>query len=167
MANAPSRVIAVRRPVSASAGTAMSVAFVLDGLELQALNGGPEFHFTEAISLLVKSETQSEMSTALIPQEMLACGLPVVELAGRACEGVFGSDGQVITLANDNVWERTHRAGGVLMVFYGMAIVLVACTTAAWITTMVVIGGGIALLVWAFAYSWRVYQLNHSRGQFN
>lgn len=71
------------------------------------------------------------------------------------------------TLANDNVWERTHRAGGVLMVFYGMAIVLVACTTAAWITTMVVIGGGIALLVWAFAYSWRVYQLNHSRGQFN
>ena len=43
------------------AGTAMSVAFVLDGLELQALNGGPEFHFTEAISLLVKSETQSEI----------------------------------------------------------------------------------------------------------
>ncbi|MGH2906460.1 MAG: glycosyltransferase family 4 protein, partial [Solirubrobacterales bacterium] len=38
---------------------------------------------------------------SLIPQEMMACGLPVVELAGRACEGVFGHDGSVITLARD------------------------------------------------------------------
>jgi GT2 family glycosyltransferase/glycosyltransferase involved in cell wall biosynthesis len=36
---------------------------------------------------------------SLIPQEMMACGLPVVELAGRACEGVFGDDGSVISLA--------------------------------------------------------------------
>jgi GT2 family glycosyltransferase/glycosyltransferase involved in cell wall biosynthesis len=36
---------------------------------------------------------------SLIPQEMMACGLPVVELAGRACEGVFGDDGKVISLA--------------------------------------------------------------------
>jgi len=43
------------------AGTAMSVTFVLDGLELQALNGGPEFHFTEAISFFVKAETQDEI----------------------------------------------------------------------------------------------------------
>jgi glycosyltransferase involved in cell wall biosynthesis len=39
---------------------------------------------------------------SLIPQEMMACGLPVVELAGRACEGVFGDDGSVISLADDN-----------------------------------------------------------------
>ena len=43
------------------AGSAMSVSFVLDGLELQALNGGPEFTFTEAISLFVKAETQDEI----------------------------------------------------------------------------------------------------------
>jgi predicted 3-demethylubiquinone-9 3-methyltransferase (glyoxalase superfamily) len=43
------------------AGTAMSVTFELDGLEVQALNGGPEFHFTEAISLFVKAETQEEI----------------------------------------------------------------------------------------------------------
>jgi glycosyltransferase involved in cell wall biosynthesis len=36
---------------------------------------------------------------SLIPQEMMACGLPVVELEGRACEGVFGDDGKVISLA--------------------------------------------------------------------
>jgi glycosyltransferase involved in cell wall biosynthesis len=46
---------------------------------------------------------------SLIPQEMLACGLPVVELAGRACEGVFGSDGQLVTLANDNVADIADR----------------------------------------------------------
>ena len=43
------------------AGSAMSVTFVLDGLELQALNGGPEFAFTEAISLFVTAETQDEI----------------------------------------------------------------------------------------------------------
>jgi len=39
----------------------MSVTFVLDGLEFQALNGGPEFPFTEAISLYVTVETQDEI----------------------------------------------------------------------------------------------------------
>jgi len=43
------------------AGAAMSVSFVLDGLEVQALNGGPWFHFTEAISLFVKAKTQEEI----------------------------------------------------------------------------------------------------------
>jgi predicted 3-demethylubiquinone-9 3-methyltransferase (glyoxalase superfamily) len=43
------------------AGSAMSVSFVLDGLELQALNGGPEFPFTEAVSLFVTAETQDEI----------------------------------------------------------------------------------------------------------
>ncbi len=43
------------------AGSAMSVSFVLDGLELQALNGGPQFTFTEAISLFVTAQTQDEV----------------------------------------------------------------------------------------------------------
>lgn len=43
------------------AGTAMVVTFVLDGLELHALNGGPGFPFTEAVSLYVKAETQDEI----------------------------------------------------------------------------------------------------------
>jgi O-antigen biosynthesis protein len=32
---------------------------------------------------------------SLIPQEMLACGLPCVELSGRSAEAVFGADGPV------------------------------------------------------------------------
>jgi predicted 3-demethylubiquinone-9 3-methyltransferase (glyoxalase superfamily) len=43
------------------AGTAMVVDFVLDGVEFQALNGGPEYHFSEAISLSVSAETQDEV----------------------------------------------------------------------------------------------------------
>lgn len=43
------------------AGSAMSVTFVLDGLECTALNGGPLFTFTEAISLFVTAETQDEV----------------------------------------------------------------------------------------------------------
>lgn len=39
----------------------MSVIFELDGQEFYALNGGPMFKFTEAISLFVKCETQEEV----------------------------------------------------------------------------------------------------------
>jgi predicted 3-demethylubiquinone-9 3-methyltransferase (glyoxalase superfamily) len=43
------------------AGTVMTVTFQLDGHEFMALNGGPEFQFSEAISLFVNCETQGEV----------------------------------------------------------------------------------------------------------
>src|SRR3972149_7135283 len=43
------------------AGRVMVVTFTLDGQEFMALNGGPEFKFTEAISLLVNCQTQEEV----------------------------------------------------------------------------------------------------------
>jgi predicted 3-demethylubiquinone-9 3-methyltransferase (glyoxalase superfamily) len=42
-------------------GSVMTVEFALEGLEFVALNGGPEFKFTEAISLIVNCETQAEV----------------------------------------------------------------------------------------------------------
>ena len=42
-------------------GSAMTVSFSLEGQEFTALNGGPHFKFTEAISFVVKCETQSEV----------------------------------------------------------------------------------------------------------
>jgi predicted 3-demethylubiquinone-9 3-methyltransferase (glyoxalase superfamily) len=39
----------------------MTVAFQLDGQEFLALNGGPVFRFTEAISLVVNCKTQAEV----------------------------------------------------------------------------------------------------------
>jgi predicted 3-demethylubiquinone-9 3-methyltransferase (glyoxalase superfamily) len=44
-----------------SKGAAMSVAFQLDGQDFFALNGGPLFKFTEAISFFVNCETQQEV----------------------------------------------------------------------------------------------------------
>jgi len=39
----------------------MSATFQLDGQEFMALNGGPQFKFTEAISFFVNCETQEEV----------------------------------------------------------------------------------------------------------
>jgi predicted 3-demethylubiquinone-9 3-methyltransferase (glyoxalase superfamily) len=43
------------------AGTVMSATFELDGQEFMALNGGPHFTFTPAISFFVHCETQAEV----------------------------------------------------------------------------------------------------------
>ena len=42
-------------------GTVMTVQIELDGIPFVALNGGPEFDFTEAISLQIHCETQEEV----------------------------------------------------------------------------------------------------------
>src|SRR5438034_4095485 len=42
-------------------GSVMTVAFELNGQEFVALNGGPVFKFTEAISFVVNCETQDEI----------------------------------------------------------------------------------------------------------
>jgi len=43
------------------AGSVLTVTFELDGQALMALNGGPVFRFTEAISLMVNCDTQDEI----------------------------------------------------------------------------------------------------------
>jgi len=42
-------------------GTVMTATFELEGQEFVALNGGPQFKFTEAISFVVNCETQEEV----------------------------------------------------------------------------------------------------------
>ena len=44
-------------------GSVMTVAFELDGQEFVALNGGPVFKFTEAISFVVNCDTQEEVDS--------------------------------------------------------------------------------------------------------
>jgi predicted 3-demethylubiquinone-9 3-methyltransferase (glyoxalase superfamily) len=43
------------------AGSVLTVSFEIEGREFMALNGGPLFKFTEAISLVVNCETQEEI----------------------------------------------------------------------------------------------------------
>ena len=42
-------------------GSVMTVAFTLDGQQFTALNAGPQFPFTEAVSFVVNCETQNEI----------------------------------------------------------------------------------------------------------
>jgi len=59
-----SRILNVARSGDAGPGpkgSVMTIAFQLEGQDFIALNGGPQFKFTEAISLLVNCETQEEV----------------------------------------------------------------------------------------------------------
>src|SRR3972149_2945384 len=59
-----SEIVSVNRSGEAGPGpkgTVMSAKFLLDGQEFIALNGGPEFNFTPAISFFVNCETQQEV----------------------------------------------------------------------------------------------------------
>jgi predicted 3-demethylubiquinone-9 3-methyltransferase (glyoxalase superfamily) len=59
-----SRVVNVTRYGEAGPGpkgTVMSATFQLEGQDFYALNGGPQFTFTPAISLFVSCETQEEV----------------------------------------------------------------------------------------------------------
>jgi len=42
-------------------GTVMTATFQIEGQQFMVLNGGPQFKFTEAISLFVNCETQKEV----------------------------------------------------------------------------------------------------------
>jgi predicted 3-demethylubiquinone-9 3-methyltransferase (glyoxalase superfamily) len=42
-------------------GSVMTVKFLLEGQEFVALNGGPHFKFTEAISFVINCQTQKEL----------------------------------------------------------------------------------------------------------
>jgi predicted 3-demethylubiquinone-9 3-methyltransferase (glyoxalase superfamily) len=59
-----SKVLSVNRYGDAGpgpSGSVMTATFELDGQHFTALNGGPEFGFTEAISFFVSCETQQEV----------------------------------------------------------------------------------------------------------
>jgi len=43
------------------AGSAMTISFQLEGQEFVALNGGPVFNFTEAVSFVINCESQAEV----------------------------------------------------------------------------------------------------------
>ncbi len=48
-------------------GSVMVMEFVLEGQKFMALNGGPDYHFSEAISLVVNVETQKELDAIWNP----------------------------------------------------------------------------------------------------
>jgi predicted 3-demethylubiquinone-9 3-methyltransferase (glyoxalase superfamily) len=63
---------------SAPAGSVLTVSFELDGVKFTALNGGSEHKFNDAVSFVVRCETQDEIdyywSTLTEGGSEIACG---------------------------------------------------------------------------------------------
>ncbi|HVK11173.1 MAG TPA: VOC family protein [Gemmataceae bacterium] len=94
-----------RQPV----GAVMTVAFELDGQLFTALNGGPLFKFTEAISFQVMCETQEEVDHYW--EKVGAGGDPTAQQCGWL-KDKFGVSWQVVPRAmTDLLGDGTSAAG--------------------------------------------------------
>jgi uncharacterized membrane protein len=61
------------------------------------------------------------------------------------------------TLANERVWERTHRVGAKLMVLFGLALAGAGAFAPPIGVFIVTIAGAIGLAVWSLVYSYVIY----------
>ncbi len=102
-----------QRPV----GSVMTVTFELEGLPFTALNGGPLFKFSEAISLMVMCDTQAEVDYFW---EKLSAGGDQNAQACGWLKDKFGVSWQVVPtiideLVKDHTSEKTQRAMTAMM----------------------------------------------------
>jgi len=84
----------------------MTVKFQLEGQEFVALNGGPLFKFTEAISLLVNCESQREVDE--LWEKLSAGGEP------SRCgwlKDKFGLSWQIVPVGLQRLLQGTDPAG--------------------------------------------------------
>jgi uncharacterized glyoxalase superfamily protein PhnB len=97
------------------AGTVMTVSFVLEGQEYLALNGGPEFPFTEAVSFSVSCEDQDEVDRLTADGRLAgyrylpATRADLLRRLGRRAEAATAYE-QALTLT-DNEAERAFLTG--------------------------------------------------------
>jgi predicted 3-demethylubiquinone-9 3-methyltransferase (glyoxalase superfamily) len=115
-----SRIVRVMHYMEAGpreAGMVMTVDFELEGQRFTALNGGPEFKFNEAISLLVNCDTQDEVDELWAKLsdggEKGPCGW---------LKDKFGVSWQIIPSRLDEMLadEDADRANRVMKVMLGM-----------------------------------------------
>jgi predicted 3-demethylubiquinone-9 3-methyltransferase (glyoxalase superfamily) len=95
-----------------AAGTVLTVAFELDGQAFTALNGGPQFKFTEAVSFQVNCDTQEEVDYYW--NKLSAGGDEQAQQCGWL-KDKYGASWQVvpavlIDLLNDPDPEKSQRA---------------------------------------------------------
>lgn len=93
-----------RRP----AGSVMTVAFELDGQPFTALNGGPIFTFTEAVSFQVTCATQEEIDYYW--ERLSAGGDPKAQVCGWLKDR-YGLSWQVIPAGMQELFEDGQTPG--------------------------------------------------------
>ncbi|HET6978389.1 MAG TPA: VOC family protein [Pyrinomonadaceae bacterium] len=87
-------------------GSVMTIDFDLDGQRFVALNGGPTFKFTEAISLMVNCETQQEIDYYW--EKLSGNGGKEVECGW--VKDKFGLSWQIVPNYISEVWEEGDEA---------------------------------------------------------
>jgi predicted 3-demethylubiquinone-9 3-methyltransferase (glyoxalase superfamily) len=93
----------------------LTISFQLDGEEFTALNGGPQFKFTEAVSLVVHCQTQEEVDHYW---EQLSAGGEEVECGWL--KDKFGLSWQIVPdvlleLLQDSDTEKSQRVMKAMM----------------------------------------------------
>ncbi|MBV9125954.1 MAG: VOC family protein [Planctomycetes bacterium] len=89
-------------------GTVMTVAFELDGQAFTALNGGPMFHFNEAISFQIHCATQEEVDYYW--ERLSAGGDEKAQQCGWL-KDQFGVSWQVVPTALPQILQGPDAAG--------------------------------------------------------
>jgi predicted 3-demethylubiquinone-9 3-methyltransferase (glyoxalase superfamily) len=91
-----------------AAGSVMTVEFILNGLPMMGLNGGPNFKFNEAVSLMILCDTQEEIDYYW---EKLSAG---GDASAQACgwlKDKFGLSWQVVPKPLMNMWKDSKSPG--------------------------------------------------------
>jgi uncharacterized membrane protein len=63
------------------------------------------------------------------------------------------------TLKSDEVWERTKRLGGRMMVAFGILVAAAASCLPFWMVIAALMTGLFALVIWSLVYSWSLSRL--------
>ena len=88
-------------------GSVMVAVFELDGQSFTALNGGPHFKFTEAISLQVNCDTQQEIDTYW--EKLGAGGDPRAQQCGWL-KDKYGLSWQIVPAMMQDMFSGTDQA---------------------------------------------------------
>jgi predicted 3-demethylubiquinone-9 3-methyltransferase (glyoxalase superfamily) len=100
-------------------GTALTIEFTLDGQTMTALNGGPMFKFTEAVSLQIMCDTQEEIDHFW--EKLSAGGDPAAQQCGWL-KDKYGLSWQVVPkcIGEMMVSPDTEKSGRVMTAIFGM-----------------------------------------------
>ncbi len=113
-----SRIVSVSRYGKAAAaasgmpeGTAMTVAFRIEGQDFTAINGGPVFRFSEAVSFVVHCESQAEIDYYW--RRLADGGDPAAQRCGWLKDR-YGLSWQVVPRMLPELLRDGERAGRVM-----------------------------------------------------
>jgi len=98
------------------AGSVLTVEFVLNGLPFLGLNGGPNFKFNEAVSLMILCDTQAEIDYYW--EKLSAGGDPSAQACGWL-KDKFGVSWQVVPKPLMKMW-KDHKSSATERAFAAM-----------------------------------------------